>query len=305
MMNITMVLKKIFKRICSEEFFFKNLASHQSYPSFGTIKDWKKVCKKVVANKINGFDLIRQNFTIKSLSPNHGLLTGYYEPEIKVSKIKTSKYTIPILKYNKKFLNIKRHSIIKKFHKNDVLLWTNDIIDFFFLQIQGSGIGVFENGDKIKIQYDGNNNLKYTSIGKVLIEKKLLPKGNVNLFTIKEFLRKNPDKIRNILNQNQRYIFFKIKATNISQPVGALGINLIPNVSIAVDRKFYPLGIPILYKEVEGRNSYKLAFAMDTGSAIKGENRADLFTGKGKAAEKVAGMLKKKLLLYVLVPYSD
>ena len=209
------------------------------------------------------------------------------------------------MKYNKKFLNVKRHSIIKKFHKNDVLLWTNDIIDFFFLQIQGSGIGVFENGDKIKILYDGNNNLKYTSIGKVLIEKKLLPKGNVNLFTIKEFLRKNPDKIRNILNKNQRYIFFKIKPTNISEPVGALGINLIPYVSIAVDRKFYPLGIPILYKEVEGRNSYKLAFAMDTGSAIKGENRADLFTGKGKTAEKVAGMLKKKLLLYALVPYSD
>ena len=84
--------EKIFKRICSEEFFFKNLASHQSYPSFGTIKDWKKVCKKVVENKINGFNLIRQNFTIKSLSPNHGLLTGYYEPEIKVSKIKTSKF---------------------------------------------------------------------------------------------------------------------------------------------------------------------------------------------------------------------
>ena len=82
---------------------------------------------------------------------------------------------------------MKRSEINKKYRKSDVLLWTDDKIDFFFLQIQGSGLGVFENGEKIKILYNGNNNLKYTSIGNVLIKKSLLNKKDVNLFTIKKF----------------------------------------------------------------------------------------------------------------------
>ena len=295
---------KIFKKICNTEKFFKNLVSHSSYPNFGSSKDWKKICVEINEKKIAENHLVKNNFKIKTLSSIYGKLTGYYEPEINVSKTKTSHYSIPILKFKKKFLGIKRNLINETFIENDVLLWTDDIVDFFFLQIQGSGIGVFDNGGKIKILYGGNNNLKYTSIGKVLLKRKLLDQKKVNLFTIKKFLRQNPKKIDSILNENHRYIFFKTSINNKKNPKGAFGINLIPNVSIAVDKKHYPLGIPLLYKEAKSQ-TYKPTFAIDTGSAIVGKNRADLFTGNGKTAEKNAGMLKKKLLLYVLVPYSE
>ena len=295
---------EIFKKVCKTEKFFNNLISHKSYPNYGSKKSWKKLCKKLKNTNTGENILINDNFKIKALSTDYGILTGYYEPEIKVSKTRTSNYSIPILKYNKKFKGMKRSLINEEFDNNDVLLWTNDIIDFFFLQIQGSGVGTFENGEKTKILYSENNNLKYTSIGNVLIKKKYIDKKKVNLFSIKKFLRENSDKVNNILNENDRYIFFKLNTNKKDSPVGAFGINLVPNVSIAVDKKYYPLGIPILYKE-EKSKTYKPSFAIDTGSAIKGKNRADLFTGNGKDAETKAGLLKKKLLLYVLIPYID
>ena len=259
---------KTFKKICSTEVFFKNLVSHESYPKFGSKKEWKDICKKIDEKKIDENHLIKKNFQVKNLSSVYGKLTGYYEPKINVSKTRTSSYSIPILKFNKKFQRVRRGSIQKIYNNDDVLLWTDDLIDFFFLQIQGSGIGVFSNGESIKILYDGNNNLKYTSIGKVLIKKNILDKKNVNLFSIKKFLRQNPIIVDNILNENHRYIFFKLKS-NDENPIGAFGISLIPNVSIAVDKKYYPLGIPLLYKDVESEN-YKPSFALDTGSAILG-----------------------------------
>ena len=127
-------------------------------------------------------------------------------------------------------------------------------------------------------------------------------KKNVNLFTIKKFLRDNPKKIEYILNKNERYIFFKIADESLKNPTGALGIELVPFISIAIDKKYYPLGIPFLVYENK-KNSYRIVLGMDTGSAIKGENRADLFTGSGKKAENIAGILKNKLILYSLVPY--
>ena len=292
------------KKICNNEKFFKNLVTHITYPKYGSKKNWKEVCKKIKKTKINEGILTNNNFKIKLLSKDYGILTGYYEPEIKVSSIRTSHYSIPILKYNKKFKKMKRSMINKKFNNNDVLLWTNDVIDFFFLQIQGSGVGVFENGEKTKILYSAHNDLAYTSIGNILIKKKYLDKKKVNLFSIKKFLRNNPNKVNNILNKNDRYIFFKLNTDKKSAPMGAFGINLIPHVSIAVDKKYYPLGIPLLYKE-EKSKTYNPSLAIDTGSAIKGKNRADLFTGNGKDAEKKAGLLKNKLLLYVLIPYID
>ena len=106
-------------------------------------------------------------------------------------------------------------------------------------------------------------------------------------------MRNNPDKINYILNQNERYIFFKIANESLKNPLGAIGMELIPFISIAIDKKYYPLGIPfVLYEKDE--NSYKIVLGMDTGSAIKGKNRADLFTGSGEKAESVAGMMKNK-----------
>ena len=174
----------------------------------------------------------------------------------------------------------------------------------FFLHIQGSGIGQFENNKNIRIIYDGNNKQDYSSIGKYLVKKKLIEKKNVSLFTIKEWLRKNNDLSKKIMNKNKRFIFFKIEFQPLSSyPVGAMGIKLSPNHSIAVDDKIYPLGLPFIVEAVDKSFSIPTV-SLDTGSAIIGRNRADLFLGRGEKAEKIAGNLKKKIYLYALIPYS-
>ena len=291
-----------FKKTCLSNKLVKNVSRHSSYPNFGKEDSWKNICKKIIDKEKINREFLKENFYLKRLSKKNGKLTGYYEPQISVSRIKTKDYKVPILKFNKKFLKLERKQIEKNYQDTDVLLWTKDIIELFFLQIQGSGIGIFDNEQKIKIVYNGNNNKKYTSIGNFLIKENLMKKKNVNLFTIKNFLRDNPEKIEYILNKNERYIFFKIANESLKNPTGALGIELIPFVSIAVDKKYYPLGMPfIIYENKE--DSYKIVLGMDTGSAIKGKNRADLFTGSGERAENIAGILKNKLILYSLVPY--
>ena len=157
---------------------------------------------------------------------------------------------------------------------------------------------------KIKINYGGNNKKKYSSIGKLLKEKNLI-NGEINLFTIKRFLYENPTLSDDILNHNQRYIFFSIDKKNTEKKsVGSMGLSLIPSASVAIDKRHYPLGMPLILDKVSD-NKLIPVISMDTGSAIIGKNRADLFTGRGIEAEKIAGELKKKLLIYVLVPKDN
>jgi membrane-bound lytic murein transglycosylase A len=277
------------------------IIKHHSYPIFGTKGRWENICKKIKKIKKINFLFLKQNFDLKLLSNNPGLLTGYYEPEILVSKKRNKKFKIPILKYNNSYKNLSREIITKNFNEKDVLLWTDDKIDLFFLQIQGSGIGVLQNKKRIKISYAGNNNKAYTSIGKYLFKEKLMTR-EINLFTIKKFLRNNLELTNEILNQNERYIFFKLDETNITKNTkGALGRTLTPNLSIAIDNKYYPLGLPILIKKIKD-NKNIFSISMDVGSAIKGKNRADLFSGRGVAGEKLAGDLKDEIFLYTLVP---
>ena len=291
----------LLKDNCSERLIV-NLKSHASYPSFGTEKSWKNICKKIKSSNKSEKKFILENFKIKKLSDLNGLLTGYYEPEIKVSFKRDEIFKFPILKYNEKYKNIPRNKIENSFYSKDVLLWTNNKIELFFLQIQGSGIGVLPNKRIIKIAYGGNNNEKYTSIGKLLKKSELSGK-EINLFTIKKFLYENPKKVEKILHANKRYIFFKIKNKDPKKkgPVGSYGVNLVKNISMAIDKIYYPLGIPMLIKLID-KNLSIPALALDTGSAIKGVNRADLFTGSGEKAENIAGTLKEKVLLYTLIP---
>ena len=290
---------KLFKKVCQKK-LFENLQKHPSYPSFGTKKQWETTCKKLKTENLN-WSFILQNFRVKKLSDKRGILTGYYEPEINVSFKKTKKFNVPILKYNKSYDNLDRKRIESNFKIQDVLLWTDSKIELFFLQIQGSGIGSLGKKKKIKINYNGNNNKKYSSIGKFLKKKKLID-GEINLFTIKKFLYENPNLVNEILNQNERYIFFSIDKKNFKKSsIGSMGLSLIPFASVAIDKKYYPLGIPLILKKIP-KNKLLPVISIDTGVAIIGKNRADLFTGRGVEAEKIAGELKKKLLIYVLVP---
>jgi len=292
--------------LCGSKKNFENIVKHKSYPNFGTEKNWEKVCSNLT-NKKKKEDYIRyfiiNNFKSKLLNQKWGLLTGYYEPTIKVSWKKTTKYKYPILMKQKKFAGKTRKIIKKIYKKEDVLLWTDDKIDFFFLQIQGSGIGIFENNKKIKLSYSGNNGIKYSSIGKYLVKKNLID-NNISMFTIKKWLRQNSNKIESVLNKNGRYIFFSLKKDSKPSAIGAIGKNLIPQISIAIDEKIYPLGIPFLIK-TKNNSATSLVISHDTGSAIIGPNRADLYTGRNKKAENIAGKLKKKIHLLALIPKKN
>ena len=291
--------KKILSENCESEHFKKKLKEHRSYPNFGSLEKWKHVCIKLGKNTFNKNFLI-QNFKAVVLSNKKQLLTGYYEPTIKISDKKTNIFQYPLLRYSKDLI-FERRKINKMYKYEDVLYWTDDEIDLFFLQIQGSGIGRYKNGNRVKISYSGNNGFPYTSIGKIIVKKGYLKKEHVTLQSIKEWLRKNTDRKAEILNKNKRYIFFKSSPFFEGGPIGAMGRILIPNVSVAIDTNIYPLGMPFVLKS-EYKKFDMLTLAHDTGSAIKGFNRADLFIGSGKMAEKEAGKLKNPLLLICLIP---
>ncbi len=289
---------KSLKNSCNNNNLNK-IRQHSSYPKFGSIEGWKKICEETKKLKKINKIFFYQNFHVGSLSEKRGLLTGYYEPEINVSKKKTSIFKIPILKYDSYYKNKERKNINKSFKNEHVLLWTDSLVELFFLQIQGSGMGVFKDNTRIKINYSNSNNLEYKSIGKLLYQKKLIT-GDINLFSIKDYFVKNPNKIKEILNYNKRYIFFELSEKVSAQSKGAFGLELNSFSSVAVDKNYYPLGIPLLLK-TSLKKSLPVV-VMDRGSAIMGVNRADLFTGRGHDAEKVAGKLKEKLIIYFLIP---
>ena len=294
------------KRVCNSGTFFKNLEKKFEY-EFGKPKEWKQKCsilKKMTSAQEFKKYLI-QNFKFKNIQENSGLLTGYYEPIIRVSRKSNNVYKVPILGKNNYYIKKPRGFINNNFKHKDVILWTDDEINLFFLHIQGSGIGEFANKEKVKLVYDGNNEMSYTSIGKLLIKKKYVSRDNVNLFTIKEWLRANSDLAKEILNHNKRFIFFKEISFGVgAQPIGAFGTPLIPNYSVAVDKNIYPLGLPFFIQMEKDKSIFPVV-SLDTGGAIIGANRADLFFGRGDVAERKAGTLKKKIYLHAFIPYSN
>lgn len=294
--------KQIFLQSCNNHNFFKNLEKHSSYPKFGSVKAWKKVCRKIKNIKQFTYSFLKQNFYLKKGTDDYGILTGYYTPIIEVSESYDDVFKYPILKFNEN-LNVERKKIMQIYSNKDVILWTNNKIDLFFMQIQGSGIGIFENGEKINIEYAGNNGFDYYSIGRELIRKQVIKQQNISLKSIKNWLQQNPNQVDKIFNLNRRYIFFKKGSSVIKNPKGAMGIRLYDNYSIAIDNNLYPYGLTATFL-IQNLEQYNLYFFHDTGKAIKGENRADLYLGIGKIAENLAGNLKKELQLILLVPYN-
>lgn len=286
---------------CKTKKFFDNLRKHNSYPNFGSTEEWQSVCRLLperLEKKPNDFF---QFFDLQYLSDMPGKLTAYYQPNILVSFKKTKDFQYPILK-KRKGLMIERKRISENFTENDVLLWAKDDVELFFLHIQGSGLGILENGQKVEISYDGNNGFEYQSIGQFMVKNGLIDKKKVNATEIKKWLRENTEKKEKIFNTNRRFIFFKINEIYNKYPAGSFGQELEPYASVAIDKKIYPYGIPILLS-VEKNNSYNLlTISADTGAAIKGVNRADLFLGNGKKVGEKAGKINESLIIYFLKP---
>ncbi|MCK5726900.1 MAG: murein transglycosylase A [Thiotrichaceae bacterium] len=264
-----------------------------------------------------------------------GLMTGYYEPLLKGDYKKSDRYQYPIYAPPKAMLRIELGNLypdlegkrvrgrvegnkIIPFYdrktidsaesplKGEEIIWVDNRNDLFFLHIQGSGRVELPNGKVIGVGYADQNGQPYHSIGKILIEKEVIARKDMNLFSLKGWLRDNPDKALAILNANPSYIFFSLRDEVKEGPIGSLNVPLTPERSIAIDPKKVSLGslmyVDTTYPDKAKRPLQKLVFAQDTGGAIKGELRADMFYGTGKQAEVSAGLMKNRSQYFILRP---
>ena len=240
----------------------------------------------------------------------NGLFTGYYEASIKGSRIKSDVYKYPIYARPSDLTNIPFFTR-KEIEEgaldglNLELFYTDSKVDLLFLQVQGSGRIILDNGTVAKLAFDGKNNRTYTSIGSLLVKNKYMKKKKVNAISIKEWFRSNPNKIDEILNQNDSYVFFKERKDDYIR--GAHGSILTPFRSIAIDSDLMPYGFPfwIETKIEEGNRKTKfrrLVISQDTGSAIKGAVRADIFFGDNERAEELASKMNFEGRYYILLP---
>jgi membrane-bound lytic murein transglycosylase A len=177
------------------------------------------------------------------------------------------------------------------------LAWAADTIETFFLQIQGSGRVRLADGGELRVGYDGQNGHPYVALGRVLIDRGLLPREQVTMQSIKAYLRAHPDEAAALMRENPSYVFFRELSGD--GPVGAQGVALTPGRSLAVDRAFVPLGAPVW---LVAEDIARLLVAQDTGGAIRGPVRGDLFWGHGAEAEARAGAMKARGRAWLLLP---
>lgn len=290
---------------------------------------FENVCENA-DNYTNGKEFFTQNFTPRVLVSNKGdkgLATGYYEPLLYGSRTKNDIYKYPVYKTPKDLVNLNKNKYssfktykykakeingkyvpydtreqIEKRDDLEPIVYVDDKIDLFFLQIQGSGRVELEDGEIINIGYSNQNGRKYFAIGRHLVDEGYISKEDISMQSIRDFLEKNPSKIDEILNLNESYVFFRESENTAT---GSLNVPLVAKRNIAVDRKYIPLGMPVFVETLNPKTKEpmnKLVVAADTGGAIKGEIRIDYFFGYGEEAEELAGLMKEKVRLFMLIP---
>jgi membrane-bound lytic murein transglycosylase A len=187
------------------------------------------------------------------------------------------------------------------------IAWTDDALDLFFLQIQGSGRVRLDDGEIVRVGYADQNGHPYRSIGKFLVDRGELTIEQASLEGIKTWATNNPAKVRELLDHNASYVFFRELPPGPDGPVGAMGLPLTPGRSVAIDPRTVPLGAPVFLATTlpnSERPLARLMLAQDTGGAIKGGVRADFFWGFGEEAGKQAGRMRQQGRMWVLLPHG-
>jgi membrane-bound lytic murein transglycosylase A len=303
---------------------------------------WRDICAVALTIVSPDSDAARRffelNFTPYQLfNPDgngEGLVTGYYEPLLHGSRKPSRLYRYPVYAVPDDLLVVDLAELYPEFKgmrmrgrlegrriapyydraqigegkaavKGKELVWVDDAIELFFMQIQGSGRVQLDNGETLLLGYADQNGHPYRSIGRWLIERGELPPEKASMQGIKVWARQNPAQLTELLNHNPRYIFFRELPAGLPGPLGALGVPLTAQRSVAVDPRYVPLGAP-LYLATTWPNSSRplnrLMLAQDTGGAIRGAVRADFFWGFGEEAAREAGRMKQSLRLWVLLP---
>lgn len=288
---------------------------------------WRDLCLKAgqLSNPSNQTirDYFERNFQVMEIrhaqstgqfiaGSNQGLITGYYEPEIKGSLKRGGIYQTPLHSYpavwrrNKpSHFPTREQLITSDVLRGNELVWVADPIAAAFMQIQGSGRVLLEEGRTLRLGFAGTNEHPFKSFAQWLIDRKEMTRAQASMQGITEWASKNPSRVAEMLNANPRYVFFKEIPNSDAGPIGFIGVPLTAGRSIAVDWRAIPQGAPIYLSTTypsNGQLLQRLVFAQDTGSAIIGAVRADFYWGSGPNAGEQAGRMKQAGRLWVLLP---
>jgi membrane-bound lytic murein transglycosylase A len=279
---------------------------------------------------------------ISRLGESDGFVTGYYEPVIDGSRVQTDIYTVPVYRRPSNlfvrgfrqdapnlpnrgavYRKIGRRKLVPYYDRAEIedgaiaqrgleICWLVNDTDLLFAQIQGSARIRLEDGTTMRINYDSHNGYPYTAVGRVLIERNIIPREQMSMQRIRQWMTENPDGAKELRRQNRNYVFFReVKLSDKDEAVGAQGVPLTPGRSIAVDKSLHAYGTPFFIEgelPIDSEQSktpfHHLMVAQDTGSAITGPARADIFFGAGADAGRISGRLRNNVRFVILVPNS-
>lgn len=312
-------------------------------PEFGKVSNWRGACAaagSVAAGDIAAarayFERWFQPYRASNRGRSGGFLTGYFEPELRGSRVADSRYSVPLYKRPVDLVTVELGEFrdilkgeriagrvvdgrLRPYASRDAidagalassgleLLWVDDPVDAFFLHIQGSGRVVLEDGSVVRVGYAATNGHPYTAIGRELVARGALPREAVTMQSIRNWLVANPAEAKAVMARNASFVFFR--ELDGDGPVGTQGITLTPGRSLAVDTRYIALGAPVwidTFDPLSADSSLRrLMVAQDTGGAIRGPLRGDVFWGHGEAAAERAGRMQSEARLFLLLPAAQ
>ncbi len=292
------------------------------------VDDWKPVCASAAGwSPSDALRFFASQFESVQVGEGKAFATGYYEPEIAGSRIRSPGYEVPIYRRPPDLTELDLGAFSKDLAGKKIrgridgnrfvpyadraaiedgaladrgleLAWAASAIDFFVLQVQGSGRVKFPDGSVMQIGYDNQNGHDYTGIGRVMRDRGLLAPGKATMQDIVAYVNANPEQGRAVMRENRSWVFFREAKGG---PFGAIGAQVTAHTSVAADAMFTPLGAPV-FLSMDRAEASGLWVAQDTGGAIKGANRFDTFWGAGAEAFRIAGGMSARGTAFILLP---
>lgn len=335
---------KAFQKSCAKFMTLpatRKIAVKGAVPS-GVVKDWTQVCAASKGLNVADhpgakrfFETWFVPYEVKDPAAEQGLFTGYYEPELKGSWTRRGPYQTPLLARPDDLVSVNMGTFDKDLGGHTIwgrvvdgrlrsypnrsaiesgklgelgqpIMWVDSAVDAFFLHIQGSGRVKLDTGKVVRVGFAGKNGQPYKSVGRILIDSGEIPANRLTMDAIRNWVDSRPEAGPKLLQKNPSYVFFRVLTGD--GPVGAQGVSLTAGRSLAIDRRFMPLGVPLWLETQDPLNKntpfQRLMVTQDTGGAIKGMVRGDIFFGAGKRATKRAGNMKRPGRYYILLPHS-
>ncbi len=300
----------------------------------GRVADWWPLCTALAAGPADARAFFEHWFRAYAAADGRqreGLFTGYYEASLQGSLTPSDRFATPLHRRPQDLVSVNLgdfrealageriagHVVDGRLYpyaeRSDIaggaldtraleIVWVDDPVDAFFLHIQGSGRVELDDGRTLRVGYAAQNGHPYTAVGRVLIARGEVSRAAMSMQAIRAWLDANPQQAQALMNENASYVFFSVLEGD--GPLGAQGVALTAGRSLAVDRRFVPLSVPVWLDSTtpDGARLQRLMIAQDTGGAIRGPVRGDVYWGHGDAAAEIAGRMKSAGNAYLLLP---